>query len=111
MAIKNSNLQRWLTGIALGVVLLLIILLGSLELFAAAIMLIIIVGMWEYNSIVFGPGHLKEKTEGLILAVLIPVAVLLATRNGSLLFCLLRLWPYSWSFCGTLAKKALMCLW
>jgi phosphatidate cytidylyltransferase len=76
MAIKNSNLQRWLTGIALGVILLLIIFLGSLELFAAAIMLIIIIGMWEYNSIVFGPGHLKEKTEGLILAVLIPVAVL-----------------------------------
>jgi phosphatidate cytidylyltransferase len=76
MATKSSNLQRWLTGIVLGVVLLLIIFLGSLEWFAAAIMLIILVGMWEYNSIVFGQGHVKEKTEGLFLAVLIPLTVL-----------------------------------
>ncbi len=109
MAIKNSNLQRWLTGIALGVVLLLIILLGSLELFAAAIMLIIIVGMWEYNSIVFGPGHLKEKTEGLILAVLIPVAVLFGNAQW-VCSSLLRLWPCSSSFYGMSAKAALTCL-
>lgn len=81
MATKNSNLQRWLTGIVLSVVLLLIIFLGSLEWFAAAIMLIIIIGMWEYNSIVFGPGFLKEKTEGLILAVLIPVTVLFGNEQ------------------------------
>ncbi|MHB8139465.1 MAG: phosphatidate cytidylyltransferase [Smithellaceae bacterium] len=87
MTTKNSNLQRWMTGIVLAVVLLLIIFLGSLELFTAAITLIIFVGIWEYNGIVFGPGFLKEKAESLILAVLIPVVVLFG--NAQLLVALL----------------------
>lgn len=87
MATKNSNLQRWMTGIVLAAALLLIIFLGSLELFTAAITLIIIVGIWEYNGIVFGPGFLKEKAESLILAVLIPGVVLLG--NAQLLVALL----------------------
>ncbi len=83
MAIKNSNLQRWMTGIVLGVALLLIILWGSLELLTAVITLFIVVAMWEYNGIVFGRGFLKEKTESLIFAVLIPEVVLFG--NGQLL--------------------------
>jgi len=75
MAIKNSNLQRWLTGIVLAVVLLLIIFLGPLELLAALITLCIAGGVWEYNRIVFGPGFLKEKIESLIFAILIPAVV------------------------------------
>ncbi|MEN6360720.1 MAG: phosphatidate cytidylyltransferase [Smithella sp.] len=75
MAIKNSNLQRWLTGLVLAAVLLLIIFWGSLELLTVVITLVIVVGMWEYNGIVFGQGFLKEKTESLIFAVLIPCVV------------------------------------
>ena len=86
MAIKNSNLQRWLTGIVLAVAILLIIFLGSLELLAVVITLIIVVAIWEYNGIVFGPGFLKEKIESLIFAILIPGVVLVG--NAQLLIAL-----------------------
>lgn len=72
MAVKNSNLQRWLTGIVLAVAILLIIFLGPLELLAVVVTLLIIIAIWEYNGIIFGPGFLKEKIESLILAILIP---------------------------------------
>ena len=87
MAIKNGNLQRWLTGVALGVTLLMIILLGSLELLAVVVTLAILIGIWEYNSIVFGQGFRKEKVESLIFAVLIPLIVLLG--NSQMLVALL----------------------
>jgi len=87
MAIKNSNLQRWLTGLALGVVLLLIIIKGSLELLAVVVTLAVVIGIWEYNGIVFGQGFRKEKVESLIFAVLIPLVVFLG--NSQLLVALL----------------------
>jgi phosphatidate cytidylyltransferase len=86
MAIKNSNLQRWLTGIVLAIALLLVIFLGPLELLAAVITLCIIGGVWEYNDIVFGHGFLKEKIESLIFAVLIPWVVFFG--NAQLLVAL-----------------------
>lgn len=75
MATKNSNVQRWLTGIVLAAALLLIIILGPVELLTAAIALFIVGGVWEYNSIVFGKGFLKEKIESIIFAVLIVAVV------------------------------------
>lgn len=81
MAIKNSNLQRWLTGIILAAALLLIIFLGPLELLAIVVMLAIVVGVWEYTSIVFGHGFLKEKIESLAFAVLIPGVALFGTAQ------------------------------
>jgi len=75
MATKNSNLQRWITGIILAAVLLAVIILGPVWLLSAAIVLFIIGGVWEYNSIVFGEGFVKEKVESIIFAVLIPIAV------------------------------------
>jgi len=77
MVLKNSNLQRWLTGIVLAAALLLIIIAGSLEVLTVVITLVIIVGIWEYNSIVFGNGFFKEKVESLVIAILIPVVTLL----------------------------------
>lgn len=77
MVIKNSNIQRWLTGIVLAAALLLFIVFGSVEVLAAVITLFIIGGVWEYNDIVFGHGFLKEKIESLIFAILIPGVVLL----------------------------------
>lgn len=76
MATPNSNLQRWLTGLVLVAVLLLIIVWGSATVLTAVITLVIVIGLWEYNGIVFGPGHRAEKTESLIIAVLIPWVVL-----------------------------------
>lgn len=74
---KNSNLQRWVTGLVLAAVLLCVIILGSLELLTAVIVLVIIGGVWEYNSIVFGAGFLKEKIESIIFAIFIPLALFL----------------------------------
>jgi phosphatidate cytidylyltransferase len=87
MAIKNSNLQRWLTGIVLAAAILLIIILGSSELLTIVITLVIVVAIWEYNGIVFGHGFLKEKIESLIFAVLIPGVVFFG--NAQLLIALL----------------------
>ena len=87
MGIKNSNLQRWLTGVILAAALLLVIVFGSLELLAAVIALCIIGGVWEYNSIVFGHGFFKEKIESLIFAILIPGVALFG--NAQLLVAIL----------------------
>lgn len=92
MAKNNSNLQRWLTGLALAAVLLAIILLGSLELLSVVVMLAILVGVWEYNAIVFGAGFLKEKTEIFLFAVLIPAITLFGNTQlliGFLTFAVL----------------------
>lgn len=77
MTKTNSNLQRWLTGLALGLTLLAIIILGPLELLAVVVTLAVLIGVWEYNNIVFGDGFHKEKTESMIFAVMIPLTVLL----------------------------------
>ena len=79
--IKNSNLQRWLTGIVLAAAILLIILFGSLELVAVIITLAAGVGTWEYTSIVFGQGFLKEKIESLVFAILIPCVALFGSAQ------------------------------
>jgi phosphatidate cytidylyltransferase len=79
MAIKNSNIQRWLTGIVLAAILLLIIILGPVELLTAAIALFIVGGVWEYNAIVFGKGFLKEKIESIVFAILIVAVVYAGT--------------------------------
>ncbi len=75
MAIKNSNLQRWLTGIVLAAALLSIIIFGPTELLAAAIVIFVVGGVWEYNAIVFSKGFLKEKIESIIFAILIVAVV------------------------------------
>lgn len=77
MTSKNSNLQRWVTGLVLAAVLLSVIILGSVELLTAVIVLVIVGGVWEYNSIVFGAGFLKEKIESILFAILIPVTLYL----------------------------------
>jgi phosphatidate cytidylyltransferase len=87
MAIKNSNLQRWLTGIVLAVAILLIIFLAPLELLTVVVALLIIVAVWEYNGIVFGPGFLKEKIESLAFAILVPGFMYMG--NAQLLVALL----------------------
>lgn len=81
MAIKNSNLQRWVTGIILAAILLAVIILGPVKLLTAVIILFVAGGVWEYNGIVFGKGFVKEKVESIIFAILIPVAMYLGNHQ------------------------------
>ncbi len=81
MATQNSNLQRWLTGIVLAAILLLVIFLAPPVVLAIVITLAILVGVWEYNGIVFGDGFYKEKIESMVFAVLIPAAVYLGDHQ------------------------------
>jgi phosphatidate cytidylyltransferase len=78
---SNSLLKRWVTGLVLAPVLVLIIVSGSKEIFAALVIFFIMGGVWEYNHMVFGKGFVKEKIEGLILAVMIPLSVLLGNSQ------------------------------
>jgi phosphatidate cytidylyltransferase len=72
---RNSYLKRWLTGLILAPLLIIVILFCSEAVFCAVVILVIIGGVWEYNHIVFGNGFVKEKIEGLTFAILIPLFV------------------------------------
>lgn len=86
---NNSYVKRWLTGIIIVPVLLMVILFGSQTLFAALVIVFILGGVWEYNNIVFGKGFLPEKIESLIFSIMIPLFVLLG--NSQHLIALLSL--------------------
>lgn len=73
---SNSLFKRWLTGLILAPILVLIIVFGSIEIFAALVVLFSLGGVWEYNHMVFGKGFLREKIESLFFAILIPLLVL-----------------------------------
>ncbi len=86
--------KRWLTGVILAAVILIIILIGSAEALAAVITIFIFGGVWEYNKIVFGKGFIKEKIEGLIFSILIPTAVLYGDNQiliAVIAFCILSI--------------------
>ena len=68
MTQKNSNLQRWITGLVLAAALLAIIIFGSLEVLTILIALIISGGLWEYNRIV--SVRLLKKKYRIIFALL-----------------------------------------
>ncbi|MFA5324312.1 MAG: phosphatidate cytidylyltransferase [Smithella sp.] len=73
----NALLKRWLTGIVIVPVLLMVILFGSEAIFATVVIVFILGGSWEYSNIVFGKGFVLEKSESLIFAIIIPLFVLL----------------------------------
>jgi phosphatidate cytidylyltransferase len=77
--IKSSYIKRWLTGIILAPILFIVILFGSEKIFSAVVIIVIFGGVWEYNNMVFGKKFLKEKIEGLIFAIIIPLFVLLGS--------------------------------
>ncbi len=89
---ENVYTKRWVTGIILVAAILVIILLGSVEILAAAITLFIIGGVWEYNNIVLGKGFHKEKIESLIFAFVIPLTALFGSNQtmiAILAFCIM----------------------
>ncbi len=66
--------QRWITGIVLVPPLVALILYGSSLLFSIVITLVIIWGVFEYNTMIFKEKKYLEKTEGLIIGLCIPLA-------------------------------------
>jgi len=79
--IESSLIQRWLTGIVIVPVLLIVILFGSEALFSAVVIFFILGGSWEYSKMVFGKGFVKEKIEGLFFALVIPLFFLLGSNQ------------------------------
>lgn len=75
-ATGNGLIKRWLTGLIIVPLLLLVIGYGPVPLFAAVVILFTFGGVWEYNHMVFGDGFKMEKTEGLILSIIIPAFAL-----------------------------------
>lgn len=71
----NPNIKRWLTGLILTAVIFVIIVFVSPLVLAVVIAMIAAGGIWEYNNIVFGKGFLKEKIEGTIFAIVIPIVI------------------------------------
>jgi phosphatidate cytidylyltransferase len=69
----NAYLKRWLTGLILAPLLVAVILFCSEAVFCAVVILFILGGVWEYNHMVFGNGFVKEKIEGLLFAIIIPL--------------------------------------
>jgi len=70
----NSHVKRWITGIVAVPLLFVVILYGSPLIFSLLITLVIAGGVFEYNSMVFKGKYWWEKTEGLVIAFLMPLA-------------------------------------
>jgi phosphatidate cytidylyltransferase len=71
----TTHLKRWLTAVVAVPLLFVIIFFGSDTLFSAVITGVILLGVHEYQHIVFGAGHLWEKAQGLLIGFLIPLTV------------------------------------
>lgn len=70
----SAHIKRWLSGIIAVPILFAVIFYGSEAVFAAFIILIIFGAVIEYNRMVFNGEFIWEKGQGLILAVLVPLA-------------------------------------
>ncbi len=70
----NPHVKRWITGIIAVPLLIVAIVYSSPLIFSLLITLVIAGGVFEYNSMVFKGKYWWEKTEGLILAFLIPLS-------------------------------------
>jgi len=73
----GTHAKRWITGIVAMPLLFVLILYGSCLLFSVVIALLIAGGVFEYNSMVFKGKFYWEKTEGLIIGLLIPLSAYL----------------------------------
>jgi phosphatidate cytidylyltransferase len=89
----TSHLKRWMTAIIAVPLLFAVVYFGSEALFAAVILGVILMGVYEYHAIVFGAGYFREKAQGMAIGILIPITVyfgdlqlLLAVLSFSVLF-------------------------
>lgn len=67
----NPHMKRWITGVVAVPILFTIIAYGSEALFAALIIGAALLGMAEYNRMVFGTGQSREKIETMVISLLI----------------------------------------
>jgi phosphatidate cytidylyltransferase len=67
----NPHMKRWITGVVAVPILFTVIAYGSEALFAALIIGATLLGMAEYNRMVFGPGFSREKIETIVISLLI----------------------------------------
>lgn len=74
----TPHLKRWITGIIAVPILFGVIAFGGEEAFAVLIVLASLLGMGEYNRMVFGRGFTPEKAETLVIALFILVAAFFA---------------------------------
>jgi phosphatidate cytidylyltransferase len=70
----NSHAKRWVTGAIAVPILFLAIAYGTEVIFALLIIIAALLGMVEYNRMIFGPGLLREKAETVAVALLILLA-------------------------------------
>jgi phosphatidate cytidylyltransferase len=71
----SPHIKRWISGVIAVPVLFAIIFYGSEGVFTAFITVIILGAVIEYNRMAFNGGFAWERWEGLIVALLIPLAV------------------------------------
>jgi len=83
----NPHLKRWATGVIAVPILFLTIAYGTETIFTLLIIIATLVGVTEYNRMVFGTGLWREKVETLAVAMLILVAA--AARDRVLLVAVL----------------------
>ena len=85
----SSHIKRWITALVAVPLLFSLIYFGSPFVFSAMIVAVILLGVHEYNGLVFGEGYAWEKTEGLIIAFL--VALSFFSGNPALIMAVLIL--------------------
>jgi len=104
----TSLVKRWLTGLLLAVVVLLVIVFGSQIALTIVVTIFSVGGVWEYNNIVFGKnGYRKEKIEGFFFAVAVPFIMLCGNSQlvlAVLAFCVLITFII---FLGSIQKQRL----
>ena len=70
----SSHIKRWITGIVVAPALFAAIYFGTEPVFTIIVMLLILGGVVEYNNMVFSKDSYWEKSEGLVIGILIPLA-------------------------------------
>jgi phosphatidate cytidylyltransferase len=75
----SSHIKRWITAIVIVPALFAAIIYGSELVFAIIVMVLTLGGVVEYNTMVFQKGALWEKSEGIIIGLLIPLAAFIGT--------------------------------
>jgi len=83
----TPHLKRWATGVIAVPILFFIIAYGAETIFVLLIVIATLVGVMEYNRMVFGTGLVREKVETLTVAMLILTAV--ASGDRTLLIAIL----------------------
>ena len=83
----NPHAKRWATGVIAVPILFLTIAYGTETIFTLLIIIAALVGVTEYNRMVFGTGLWREKAETLAVALLILIAA--AARDRVLLVAVL----------------------